>query len=473
VRIGGRRDGTIVAYRLEVLQDAGAYPALGAQLPWMTRMMLTGCYAIDEAEFSSRSVVITTAPLVAYRGAGRPEAAAAIERAVDRFATEVGVDPAEVRRRNLLGPEAFPHTTGTGATYDVGDYPGALARVLDAAGYDELRAEQRRRRDAGDPVVLGLGLSCYVEVTAPGGGREYGSVELQPDGTIVARTGSTPYGQGHHTSWAMIIAARTGVPMDRITVVHGDTDEIPSGEITGGSRSAQLAGSAMADASEKLRDAARAVAADLLEADPGDVVLDPEIGAFSVVGTPARTVGWDEVAAAGADHEPLTGVSDFASGASTFPFGCHLAVVEVDTTTGDARLVRHVACDDAGTIINPLIVAGQVHGGIAQGAAQALFEEMRYDPDGNPVTANFADYSVVGATELPNFERILMETPTPLNPLGAKGIGESGTIGATPAVHNAVIDAVAHLGVRHIDMPCTPERVWQAIARATADPRSS
>jgi aerobic carbon-monoxide dehydrogenase large subunit len=224
----------------------------------------------------------------------------------------------------------------------------------------------------------------------------------------------------------------------------------------------------MADAAEKLADAARATAADLLEAAEADIVLDTTRGAFAVVGTPARTVSWDEVAAARPAEAPLTGLSDFEAAESTFPFGCHLAVVEVDCATGDARLVRHVACDDAGTIINPLIVAGQVHGGIAQGAAQALFEEMCYDADGNPVTANFADYPVVGATELPDFERLPMETPTPLNPLGAKGIGESGTIGATPAVHNAVVDALAHLGVRHIDMPCTPERVWRALRDATA-----
>jgi carbon-monoxide dehydrogenase large subunit len=303
-----------------------------------------------------------------------------------------------------------------------------------------------------------------VEITALEAGAEFGSVELRPDGTVLARTGSNPYGQGHHTSWAMLISDRLGIPMDRIEVVHGDTDVVPSGGITGGSRSAQLAGSAIADAAEKLRDLGRERAADLLEANPDDVVLDRATGAFHVTGSPAVAVGWDEVAAVPGDQ--LVGLSDFAAQASTFPFGCHLAVVDIDTATGDARLRRHVACDDAGTIINPLIVEGQVHGGIAQGVAQALFEGIRYDDDGNPLTTNFADYSVIGATELPAFERIPMETPTPMNPLGVKGIGESGTIGSTPAVQSAVIDALAHLGVEHVDMPCTPERVWRAIQDA-------
>jgi carbon-monoxide dehydrogenase large subunit len=313
---------------------------------------------------------------------------------------------------------------------------------------------------------MGIGIASYVEITALEAGAEFGSVELRPDGTVLARTGSNPYGQGHHTSWAMLISDRLGIPMDRIEVVHGDTDAVPSGGITGGSRSAQLAGSAIADAAEKLRDLACERAADLLEANPDDVVLDRDTGTFHVTGSPAVAVGWAEVGSAPGDQ--LVGLSDFSSEASTFPFGCHLAVVEVDTATGDARLRRHVACDDAGTIINPLIVEGQVHGGIAQGVAQALFEAIRYDEDGNPLTTNFADYSIIAATELPSFERIAMETPTPLNPLGVKGIGESGTIGSTPAVQNAVIDALAHLGVEHIDMPCTPERVWRAIQDAQA-----
>jgi carbon-monoxide dehydrogenase large subunit len=463
VTIGGNRDGRITAYRLEVLQDAGAYPGMGAVLPWMTRMMTSGVYDLDNVEFSSTSVVTTTTPLVAYRGAGRPEAAAALERAVDLFATEIGLDPADVRRTNVVPPDAFPYTTATGTEYDCGDYARALDLVLDAAGYDDLRAEQQRRRDAGDPVVLGIGLAVYVEVT--GGGVEYGEVELRPDGTVLVKTGSTPYGQGHDTAWAMLVSDQLGIPMDRIDVVHGDTDVIASSAITGGSRSVQIAGAAVHDAAGKLLEVARQRAADLLEAAHQDVVLDEAEGRFHVAGTPSISLGWDELAVEGAD--PLTGLSDVADSKTTFPFGAHVAVVEVDTETGSTRLVRLVAVDDAGRILNPMLAEGQVHGGLAQGAAQALYEEVRFDDEGNPLTSNFADYAVVSAPELPMFERVMMETPTPLNALGAKGIGESGTIGATPAVHNAVIDALSHLGVRHIDMPVTPEKVWRALGPTT------
>jgi carbon-monoxide dehydrogenase large subunit len=460
VTIGGNRDGRITAYKLEVLQDAGAYPAMGAVLPWMTRMMTSGVYDLDNVEFSSTSVVTTTTPLVAYRGAGRPEAAAALERAVDLFATEIGLDPADVRRTNVLAPDAFPYTTATGTEYDCGDYARALDLVLDAAGYDELRAEQQRRRQAGDSLALGIGLSVYVEVT--GGGVEYGEVELRPDGSVLVKTGSTPYGQGHDTAWAMLVSDQLGLPMDRIDVIHGDTDLIPSSSITGGSRSVQIAGAAVHDAAGKLLEVARQRAADLLEAASADVVLDEAEGRFHVAGTPSISLGWDELAIEGAD--PLSGLSDVADSKATFPFGAHVAVVEVDTETGSTRLVRLVAVDDAGRILNPLLAEGQVHGGLAQGAAQALYEEVRFDDDGNPLTSNFADYAVISAPELPMFERVMMETPTPLNALGAKGIGESGTIGSTPAVHNAVIDALSHLGVRHIDMPVTPEKVWRALA---------
>jgi aerobic carbon-monoxide dehydrogenase large subunit len=467
VDIGGQRDGTITGYRLRVVQDAGAYPSMGAVLPFMTRTMLTGVYDITNAGFRSTSVVTNTTATAAYRGAGRPEAAAAIERAVDLFAAEIGMDPAEIRFKNVLSPDVFPHTTVAGTNYDSGDYATALAKVLDTAGYDSLRAEQAARRERGDRVQLGLGLSVYVEITGGGGGGEYGSVELLPDGKVLAKTGSSPYGQGHHTAWAMLVADRLGLDIDDVTVVHGDTDEIPTGSVTGGSRSVQIAGSSIHDAAGRLSDLAREKAADLLEAAPDDIVHDTEGRRFHVAGTPARAVAWTEVAeAAAGDANPLVGVSDFAQGGAPFPFGAHLAVVEVDTETGHTTLRRLVACDDAGTLLNPLLAEGQVHGGLAQGAAQALFEEVRYDEDGNPLTASLADYAIVGAPELPMFERLILETPTHLNPLGAKGIGESGTIGATPAVQNAVCDAVAHLGVRHIDMPCTAEKVWRAIQEA-------
>ena len=465
--IGGNRDGKITHYRFRNLADAGAYPGVGGLLPMMTGMMATGVYDIPNVEYSARSVATNTSPVCAFRGAGRPEASAAIERIVDAFAADVGMDPAEIRRRNYLANDVFPFTTPTSpmqAVYDSGDYVGSLDRALDAAGYDDLRAEQQRRRDEGADRLLGIGLSTYVEVTANGGGGEYGEVALREDGTVLAKTGSTPFGQGHVTTWAMLISDRLGIPMEDIEVLHGDTDVVPEGGLTGGSRSVQIAGTAMHDAAGKLAEAASDIAADLLEAAPDDVVLDPAGPAFHVVGTPARSVSWQQVAQHTTD--PLTGLADTAQDGATFPFGTHVAVVEVDVETGRVELVRYVAVDDAGTIVNPLLAAGQVHGGVASGAAQALMEEIRYDEDGNLLTSNFADYAVISAAELPNIERIVMETPTPLNPLGAKGIGESGTIGATPAVQNAVIDAVAHLGVRHIDMPTTAEKVWGAIQSA-------
>jgi carbon-monoxide dehydrogenase large subunit len=468
VTIGGNRDGRITAYQLDVIQDSGAYPLIAAFLINMTMRMTTGVYALDNVGFSGVSVATTTTPMTAFRGAGRPEAAAAIERAVDLFAAEVGLDPARVRRLNLVPAFDQPYTTAVGTRYDVGDYGAALDRALAAAGYDELRAEQSRRRAAGDDRLLGIGLSVYVEITAGAGGFEFGSVELLAHGGARVVTGSTPYGQGHVTAWSMIVADRTGIPLDRIEVVHGDTDVVPSSSITGGSRSAQIAGASVANASAKLIDQARQRAADLLEANPDDVVLDRANGQFHVAGTPAKAVSWADVAGAVAAEGtgPLQGINDWTASQPTFPFGAHVAVVEVDEQTGQVTLLRHVACDDAGTILNPLLVDGQVHGGLGAGIAQALYEEVRYDSDGNPLTTNFADYGVITAAELPLFERVPLETPTFVNELGAKGIGESGTIGSTPAVQNAVIDAVSHLGVRHIDLPCTAQRVWRAIQKA-------
>jgi aerobic carbon-monoxide dehydrogenase large subunit len=466
--LAGDREGHIGYLRFDVLQDAGAYPKFGAFLPFFgTRRMASGVYAIPEIGFGGKAVVTNTTPIGAYRGAGRPEAAAAIERVIDVYAAEIGIDPAEVRRRNLIPDDAFPYTTAVGTVYDVGAYRRALDLALEAAGYDELRAEQSRRRVAGDTRQLGIGIGCYVEVTGIGGGDEHAEVTLLPDGRVRVVTGSTPYGQGHHTSWAMIVADRLGVAMDDVEVVHGDTDIVPTASVTGGSRSAQLAGSSILDAAGHLADKALPIAADLLEAAADDVVLDEDAGTFHVAGTPTRSVGWAQVAAAA--EAPLCALNEWKQTTDTYPFGAHVSVVEVDTETGATTILRHVCVDDAGTILNPLIVDGQVHGGVAQGVAQALLEAVRYDDDGNPLTTNFADYTVVSSAELPMFERIPMETPTPLNPLGAKGIGESGTIGATPAVHNAIVDAVSHLGVRHIDMPCTPERVWDAIAAARGD----
>jgi aerobic carbon-monoxide dehydrogenase large subunit len=465
VEMGGTRDGKVLAYRLTVLQDAGGYPSMGALLPFMTRMMVSGVYEIPKVEFNSQSVLTNTTPVSAYRGAGRPEATAAIERTMDLFAAEVGLDPAEVRRRNLISKDAFPYITGVGTSYDCGDYERALDLALDAADYAALRAEQKRRRDAGEPKQLGIGLSVYVEITGAGSMSEFGSIEVLPNGRALVRTGTSPHGQGHATSWAMLASEKTGIPIEDIDVIHGDTDLIPRGAGTGGSRSLQVGGSAVNQAATMLVERGRQLAAELLEANPDDVVLDKPSQKFHVAGTPSVARSWTELAVAAGDG-PNGGIgveTDFNAQGATFPFGAHVVVVEVDTETGKVTVQRVVAVDDAGTVLNPLLAEGQIHGGLAQGVAQALLEGMLYDEDGNPMTANLADYTFVSAAELPSFETVPMETPTPMNELGAKGIGESATIGSTPAVQNAVVDALSHLGVAHLDMPTTPERVWSAI----------
>ena len=460
-RMGGTRDGRITAYRLDLLQDAGAYARAGAVLPYMTRMMAGGVYDIANVQFESNSVVTNTTPTVAYRGAGRPEATAAIERTLDEFARVCGIDPAEVRRRNYIAPSAFPLTTSMGAKYDSGEYAAALELALKAAGYDQLLVEQKKRRDSKDPVQIGIGIASYVETTNPMGSGDYGSVEIKADGGAIVRTGSSSHGQGHHTAWAMIVSQTTGIPMDKIEFRFGDTDDVDRGGGTGGSRSLQVGGSAAKLAAESVIEKARQRAADLLEAAVEDVIIDTVRGAFHVKGSPTPARTWAELMIE--IDAPLEAEVDYVPEGATFPFGTHVCVVEVDVETGSVVVARHIACDDAGTIINPLLVDGQVHGGIAQGVAQALLEVIAYDPDGNPITSNLADYGFISAAELPSFERVPMETPTPRNPLGAKGIGEAGTIGSTPAVHNAVVNAVSHLGVTHIDMPCTSFNVWTAI----------
>jgi carbon-monoxide dehydrogenase large subunit len=466
ITIGGRRDGTMLAYRLEILQDAGAYPRIGAVLPTLTILMAPGPYAIPRAEAWATVVVTNTTPIGAYRGAGRPEATATLERAIDLFAAEIGADPAEVRRKNLLPPFTEPHKTAFGALYDSGDYVTALDAALDAAGYTELRREQAQRRERGDVLQLGIGLASYVEIT--GGGDESGppnenaTVEVHPDGSATILTGTSPHGQGHETAWAMLASDELGIPVDKITLKWGDTDLIPQGGGTGGSRSLQQGGAAVQQASQELIEVARQRAAQELEASAADLVFDVDSSAFAVAGDPDASVPL----AALAREERLVVRTVFSAPGATYPFGTHVAVTEVDTETGKAFLRRVITVDDAGVVLNPLLAEGQRHGGIAQGAAQAFLEEVVYDADGNPLTASFADYPFLSATEVPSFELADMATPTTYNPLGAKGIGEAGTIGATPAVQNSVIDAVSHLGVRHIDMPTTSQRVWTALRAA-------
>src|SRR3954451_21587600 len=465
VTIGGRRDGTVEAYSLVVDQDAGAYPRIGVVLPTLTMLMASAVYAFPKVHAQGRVLATNTTSIGAYRGAGRPEATAAVERALDVFAAEIGMDPAEVRRKNLIPPFDTPHTTPSGATYDSGNYAAALDRVLEAAGYAELRAEQARRRQAGDVRQLGIGMSVYVEITGADNGlgaAESASLEVHPDGTATVLTGTSPHGQGHATTWAMLASEQLGIPVEKITVIHGDTDRIPRGGGTMGSRSLQQGGAAVHKAAIELVDLAKQRAAEVLEADPNDLEVDLASSGISVRGTPGTGVTFAQLAAT----EQLLVDTRFTAEGPTFPFGAHLAVVEVDVESGKAELVRLVAVDDAGTIVNPLLAEGQRHGGFAQGVAQALLEEVLYDADGNPQTSTLADYPFVSATELPSFELVEMATPTPVNPLGAKGIGEAGTIGSTPAVHNAVVDAVSHLGVRHVDMPAAPMKVWRAIQQA-------
>jgi carbon-monoxide dehydrogenase large subunit len=474
-RLGVGADGKIVGLDGTVLAGAGAYPAIGAILPMLTQMMSVGVYEIPKVRFKTTTVLTNNTSVGAYRGAGRPEATQLIERVLDVAARQIGMDPAEIRRVNFIQPARFPLTTTTGANYDSGEYEKALDAVLKASGYAELRAEQARRRANDDSKQLGIGVSSYVEVTAPVGLHiEFGAVEIADDGSATVFAGTSAHGQGHHTAFAMLASDVLGIPMEKITLVNSDTDRVPRGAGTMGSRSLQTAGSAIHVASNAVLDRARAIAAHLLEASPDDIVTGD--GGVHVAGVPSKGLSWGELATAsrdgaqlpdGLEPAPLRHELDFDGTDSTYPFGAHVSVVEVDTETGQVTMLRHVAVDDCGRILNPLLVAGQQHGGIAQGAAQALYEWVQYDDDGNPLTSNLMDYAVPSAAELCSFEVSNTQTDSPRNPLGAKGIGESGTIGSTPAIHNAVVDAVSHLGVTHIDMPCTAERVWRAMQAAS------
>ncbi|HEX5996213.1 MAG TPA: xanthine dehydrogenase family protein molybdopterin-binding subunit [Jiangellales bacterium] len=462
ITIGGRRDGTLLAYRLDSVANFGAYPH-GAFLAGPTVWMAGGAYALPHVDARVRTVVTNTTPVNAYRGAGRPEATSAIERAVDLFAAEIGMDPAEVRRRNLLRPEAFPYTTPTGMEYDTGDYPAALEEVLAAADYPALRAEQARRREAGERVLYGIGLASYVEVTGLAA-EEHGRLIMNADGSVTAYVGSSAQGQGHQTTFAMIIADQLGVPLDQIHIGHTDTGSLGQGVGTFGSRSLQLGGSALHEATDRLHDEALPLAAAALGADERDVALDRASGCWRADG---REISWADLMSSARPGGSFDVEAKYTANLS-FAFGTHLALVTVDLDTGQVKLIRHIAADDAGRIINPLLAEGQRRGGIAQGVGQALYEGMLYDESGNPITASLAEYTIPSAADLPSFELLSRQTPTPNNTLGAKGVGEAGTIGATPAVQNAVIDALSHLGVRHIDMPLTPERVWRTIQEATA-----
>jgi carbon-monoxide dehydrogenase large subunit len=373
----------------------------------------------------------------------------------------------------MIAADAFPFRTAVGTTYDTGEYERALDEALRLAGYESLRREQAERRGRGDRRQLGIGVCTYVEITAFGG-KEFGSVEVGSDGTVTVTSGLTPQGQGHETALAQIAAGILGVPFESVRVIHSDTGLVESGGGTWGSRSLQIGGSAVWERSREVLEKARRIAARALEVSEEDVVVHDGRG-LGVAGAPDAAVAWTELArlAAGdglptGDEPGLSSSGKFTQRSATFPFGAHVSVVEVDIETGEARLLEHVAVDDCGRILNPALVDGQVHGGLAQGVAQALFEGVEYDELGTPLTGTLATYCMPSAAELPTFRTAHTETPTPQNPLGAKGIGEAATIGSTPAVQNAVVDALSHLGVRHVDMPLSPERVWRAIRSARA-----
>jgi carbon-monoxide dehydrogenase large subunit len=464
VEIAAEKDGRIRGLRMHVIQDLGAYPR-GTDLAELTGRMSSGCYDIPALEFRSRSVYTNTMALGAYRGAGRPEAAYYVERAIDLLADAAGLDPVDVRRRNFIAPFENGYTTASGEKYDTGDYAKALDRALEVSGYQALRAEQAEGRKHGR--YLGIGIASYVEICGFGP-FESATVRVETNGDVTVYTGISPHGQGQETSFAQIVGDGLGVSMDKIGVNHGDTLNTPQGNGTMGSRGLAVGGGAVVLALDKVRDRAKAIAAHMLEAAPEDIEVGQD--GFRVRGVPDRGVTLEEIAEkAYSDSLPaefgagLEATEFFRPDDETFPFGTHVAVVEVFPDTGVVELKRFITVDDCGVIISPNLVRGQVHGGVAQGIGQALREEIVYDPSGELLTGTLNDYAIPRALDFPALETHHTETPTYLNPLGAKGIGEAATIGSTPAVANAVIDALEPWGITHLDIPFTAERVWRAI----------
>ncbi|TMQ94405.1 xanthine dehydrogenase family protein molybdopterin-binding subunit [Actinomadura soli] len=484
--LAAERDGRIRGFKADILADMGAYLMLVTPgIPILGAFMYNGIYKMDAYSFTCTGVFTTKTPTDAYRGAGRPEATYAIERMMDELAAELGVDPIEIRRRNWIAHEEFPYETIAGLTYDSGNYEAATDKALELFEYDKLRAEQADRRDRRDPVQLGIGVSTFTEMCgiAPSrvlgslsygaGGWEHASVRILASGKVEVVTGSSPHGQGHETAWAQIAADRLGVPFEDVRVLHGDTAISPKGMDTYGSRSLAIGGVALFSACDKVVEKARRVAAHLLEAAEQD--LEFTAGRFSVRGVQEEGKTLQEVALATfAAHDLPDGVEPSLDSDATFdpenfsfPHGTHLCAAEVDTETGMVHLRKYVAVDDVGKVINPLIVEGQVHGGLAQGIAQALYEEAVYDADGNLTTTTMADYLIPSAADLPTFTTDRTETPATSNPMGVKGVGEAGTIASTPAVVNAIVDALRPYGVNDVPMPCTPERVWRALRSET------
>jgi carbon-monoxide dehydrogenase large subunit len=486
VEVAATRDGTITGLRVKSIANMGAYLSTFAPgIPTILfGLMLAGNYRIPNIACEVIGVHTNTTLVDAYRGAGRPEATYLVERAVDLMARELGLDPAEIRRRNFVPANAFPHTTATGVTYDSGNYQPTLDKALEIAGYQQLRQEQAQARQEGK--YLGIGVTTYVEICgmapsqvlgavgAGAGGWESATVRVHPSGKVTVFSGASSHGQGHETAFSQIVADGMGIPFEDVEVVHGDTAQVQFGIGTFGSRSAAVGGMAVQMSLQKIEEKAKKIAAFLLEAAEADLVF--EGGQFFVKGTPGRGITIQQVAfAAYVPHKYPTGLEPGLEATSfydpsnfTWPFGTHVAVVEVDPETGVVKLRRYVAVDDCGRVINPLLVDGQIHGGLAQGIAQALYEEAVYDENGQLVSGSLMDYAVPKADDLVNFELDRTETPSPVNALGVKGIGEAGTIASSAAIVNAVVDALAPLGVKHLDMPLKPERVWQAIQQAQA-----
>jgi carbon-monoxide dehydrogenase large subunit len=482
IEICSKADGTLLGLKVELLADMGAYLQLVTPgVPILGAFMFPGIYKFDAYSFSCRGVFTTKTPTDAYRGAGRPEATYAIERIMDELAHELGRDPMDLRRQNWIKHEEFPFTGVAGLTYDSGNYEAATEKAEQMFDMVGLRAEQKARRASGDPVQLGIGISTFTEMCglAPSrvlgslsygaGGWEAAQIRVLPTGKVEVTSGATPHGQGHHTSWSQIVADALGVPFEDVEVITGDTDSSPKGMDTYGSRSLVVGGVAIHKAAGKVIEKARRVAAHLLEAAEGDVEFTS--GTFAVKGSPEAKVTIQEVALATfAAHNLPDGMEPTIDADCvydpenfSYPHGTHLCAVEVDTETGFTKIRKYVCVDDIGKIVNPVIVEGQVHGGLAQGIAQALYEEAVYDADGNLVTGTMVDYLLPSAVDLPHFDTGRTETPATSNPLGVKGVGEAGTIASTPAVINAVVDALRPFGINDIDMPATPERVWRLI----------
>jgi carbon-monoxide dehydrogenase large subunit len=466
-----KKDGTILGLKYKALADIGAYHQLFTPaIPPFTGLMLSGCYKIPAIGIEVTAVFTNKMSTDAYRGAGRPEATYVVERLMDRIAHDLRIDPVKLRQKNFPQPGEFPFKTATGLAYDSGNYQAALLKALKLAGYDDLRREQTRLRSRGR--YLGIGVSTYVEICAMGPGFwEYGKVEADADGKIKVFSGASPHGQGQKTSFAQIVGDQLGVPLEDIEVFHGDTATVAKGIGTFGSRATAVGGIAVYQAAEKLREKARQLASHLLEVDADDLTFSD--GLFTVKGVPRKALTVQQVARQArtaknlpAGIEPtLAEDSTFEPSNFTFPFGAHVCVVEVDPQTGRVDIQQYVAVDDCGKVINPLLVDGQVQGGIVQGLGQALYEGLVYDENGLLMNGSLMQYAVPRAADSPRLQLARTETPTPVNPLGVKGIGEAGTIGSTPAVVNAVVDALAPFGVVHVDMPLTPQKIWSLCRR--------